>query len=346
MLRKLICALIPLAVLAIIPVMVLASNAETSSGITGNFDLVDSKPQFFGDLWFEKTVNQIEIDILAEGYAASAVNSLGKAIGAVSYENEKYQPKKITVIFDTETQTPTSISYTYAADKEAYAWLYDGMNETIGEAHYQEAYTEKQNTYSVEYSEALLWQGTNYQFKLNAEGGDKTAGIYQVQTGRNSFVFTTSYDGNLNAATDKAKGLISAASNRTTPKPTTKPRSVRLDVEIASVRIGKDSIGNPEVFVVFKNTSKNETIDRIDFSVRCYDAYGAEIKPYGFYDWTDNFYDDKELRPGRTTSSDWRWTIYGVEGTKSVKIAISKYHTTSGKTVEVPTESLVWKSYK
>lgn len=344
MIRKPIYALILLAMLIIIPGTVSASNADATGEITENFGLVESKPQFFGELWFEKTVTQVEKDILAAGYSASAINSMGRAIGVVGYENANYQPKKISVIFDTTTQTPTSISYTYAADKEAYAQLYDGMNENLGEADYQEAYSEKRNTYSLDHGEALLWQGTDYQFKLNAEGGETLSGIYQVQTGRSSFVFTASYDGNLNAAIDKAEGLISSV--QATPKPTAKPRPAHLEVEIASVRIGEDTIGNPEIYVVFKNTSKTETIDRIDFSVRCYDAYGAEIKPYGFYDWTDNFYDDKELRPGRTTSSDWRWTIYGVEGTKSVKIAISKYHTTSGKTVEVPAESLVWKSYK
>lgn len=344
MIRKSVCTLILFAALAIIPSLILTSDAKASSEITENFSLVESKPQFFGKLWFEKTVPQIEKDIFAAGYSASAINSMGKKIGVISYENANYQPTKISVIFNTSTQMPTSISYTYAADKEAYAQLYAGMNENLGEADYQEAYSEKRNTYSLEHGEALLWQGTDYRFKLNAEGGETLSGIYQVQTGRSPFVFTASYNKNMKDAINKADGLISSV--RATPNPTAKPRPVHLEVEIASVRIGEDTIGNPEIYVVFKNTSKTETIDRIDFSVRCYDAYGAEIKPYGFYDWTDNFYDDKELRPGKTTSSDWRWTIYGVEGTKSVKIAITKYHTTSGKAVEAPTDTLVWNTYK
>lgn len=120
---------------------------------------------------------------------------------------------------------------------------------------------------------------------------------------------------------------------------------VVLDVSIDSIKIGENSIGTPEVYVVLKNCSADLTIDRVDFLVKCYDAYGDLIKPYGRYTYTSCFYDDK-IKPGYKSPSHWRWTLYDCDGTDSVNIAIEKYHATDGTTVSVPDDQLAWVEFE
>ena len=123
-----------------------------------------------------------------------------------------------------------------------------------------------------------------------------------------------------------------------TPRPTPTINPEIYKIAISSLRIGKNSIGDPELYVIFKNNS-TYTIDRIDFNVICYDAYGSKIKGYNYYDSTDCYFDDRNIKPGGKTPSDHHWTLYGFDGTKAVDIVITSYHTTNGITVRVP-ESL------
>ena len=130
-----------------------------------------------------------------------------------------------------------------------------------------------------------------------------------------------------------------------TVKPTATPiPSVSLPFEIASVSIKKNSIGTPELFVVFRNTGK-KSIDRIDFAVECYDVYGNIVKGYGYYDYTTCYFESGIIGPGRSTPTDHRWTLYGFDGTRNVKIAITRYHLTDGTSVTIPENRWVWKKY-
>ena len=136
---------------------------------------------------------------------------------------------------------------------------------------------------------------------------------------------------------------VSTSPNHTT-KPTPIPTPVIMDVSIYSVRLGENSIGKPEIYARFTNTSTSETIDRVDFYIECYDAYGDLIKSYNHYDMIDCFYDER-INPGKTSSSDHYWTIFGCEGVKTIKIAIHRYHTTKGKTVSLSDSQLMWETY-
>lgn len=129
-------------------------------------------------------------------------------------------------------------------------------------------------------------------------------------------------------------------SPRSNPTPTPKP--VKVEVGIASVRKVRDSHFRLQLFAQFKNNS-NKSIDRIDFYVNCYDAYG---------DWIGGgncVYDYKTLSPGKTSDSSYYW--YNNTGSnqwvnvKTVKIAVTKYHFTDGTTVTVPENQYQWKTY-
>lgn len=123
--------------------------------------------------------------------------------------------------------------------------------------------------------------------------------------------------------------------------PDVSPIPNHLDVSISSVKIGENSIGSPEIHVVLKNESSTLTIDRVDFRIKCYDAYGDLIKLYNRYTYSACFYDGT-LKPGYKSPENHRWTIYDGDGTRTVQVAIEKYHATDGTTVSVPEDQLEW----
>lgn len=121
-----------------------------------------------------------------------------------------------------------------------------------------------------------------------------------------------------------------------TPKPTAK---VSCEISIASVKLDSSSV-IPDLYVVFKNDSK-VAVDRIDFEVKCYDAYGSQIKGYGIYDSTECFY-DQTIQSNQTSRFDYRWYLNGWDGIKSVEIAITRYHKINGKAVIIPEDQRKW----
>ena len=99
-----------------------------------------------------------------------------------------------------------------------------------------------------------------------------------------------------------------------------------------------------EAYITLHNNS-SVTVDRIDFYVRCFDAYGNQIKGYGIYDVSCCFYDEI-IKAGKSSPSDIYWGLYGFNGTKRIEVAVFSYHTLSGTTVEIPEDQIFWKSFK
>lgn len=122
------------------------------------------------------------------------------------------------------------------------------------------------------------------------------------------------------------------------------PTPVELKLRIESVKIKQNSIGVPELYARFTNTGSS-SIDRFDFLVECYDRYGEVIKGHGIYNYSSCYFEGSILSPNATSSKDYYWTLYGCNGTVSVKIAITKYHTTNGQTVEIPEDQYRWKKF-
>ena len=120
-------------------------------------------------------------------------------------------------------------------------------------------------------------------------------------------------------------------------------RAIVIPIKITDVSITKNSIGIPELSLRLTNGG-SDYIDRVDFLVRCYDAYGDRIKGYDYYDRTQCYYDDI-LEPQKSSGIRY-WTLYGFEGTRKVEIAIVKYHVITGGTVEIPENELVWRPFR
>ena len=106
-------------------------------------------------------------------------------------------------------------------------------------------------------------------------------------------------------------------------------------VEIHNIRIGKNSIGTPELYVQFKNTS-DKKIEALSFYGICFDAYGDLM-----YSGIDCSYEEGIL-PGKSSDSSWHWTLYGFNDARSFKLAVYKYKLAGETTVEIPESRLVW----
>lgn len=132
------------------------------------------------------------------------------------------------------------------------------------------------------------------------------------------------------------------------PRPTATPKYITSNtnynpytqVRIASARVERNSYGVPELYIRFSNDGVKQ-IDRIDFRVKCYDAYGDRI-----LDYAEGFYEATVLRPWQTSSPDSYWTLYGFSGTRSVEIAVFRYHCTDGTSLRIPDEELCWVKFQ
>ena len=197
-------------------------------------------------------------------------------------------------------------------------------------------------------SETRFWpvsKGITYQLS-----GDIISGAYKtdhcfltsVQKGTRPFSLFVTSDSKVRLIATPTPKPTAKPTRRPTAKPTVAPK-IGNAITIASVSLGSDSIGNPALYVVFKNNS-GATVDRIDFTVECYDVYGRLIKGYGYYDESNCFYDGR-ISQGRKSDSSQRWMFYGFDGIKSVRIAITDYHTLNGKSVHVPRSSWDYTKY-
>ena len=154
-------------------------------------------------------------------------------------------------------------------------------------------------------------------------------------------------DGDEGYVLQRTVASVSTTGASPTASPTPKvvaSTPVPIVLRIESVTIKQNSIGIPELYARFTNTGSS-SIDRFDFLVECYDRYGEVIKSYGIYDYSSCYFEDSILSPNATTSKNYYWTLYGCNGTVSVKIAITKYHTTNGMTVEIPEDQYQWKKF-
>ncbi len=127
------------------------------------------------------------------------------------------------------------------------------------------------------------------------------------------------------------------AEEKTTIKETTTVTEVEVEnpLSIEKIKIDKNLIGVPEVYVTVKNNG-TQTIDAYDLIIKCYDTYGEEVKGFGTRDYFSATSTDVSVGPGKTFGSNAYWTLNGYDTTKYVEIAIVKLHTEDGTTIEIP----------
>lgn len=111
-----------------------------------------------------------------------------------------------------------------------------------------------------------------------------------------------------------------------------------IDISITGLKF--NSAGTPELYLRFTNTGDKDVI-AFDFYVRCYNAYGDQIKGYGRYDVFHGT-DQDTLYAGHTSEANVYWNLFGFDNVKSVSVAIVKYKIVGEDTVEIPESEYVW----
>ena len=117
-------------------------------------------------------------------------------------------------------------------------------------------------------------------------------------------------------------------------------------VSVVPVEMTEDLVGTPKLFLLIQNNGV-DTIDRVDFKMKLYDVYGDEIKGNASIFGGDNtcFY-NKEIKPEKQKQKKIEISLYSYIGVKYVEIAVCKYHTTKGETIEAPDQMLEYKKYE
>lgn len=329
-------------IMVILAIMVLGvcGIAFGEESLAVQFDI--NNPMHIIETWFGADINEVEKMIKDSGYQDDDLNALiGRSLGFLTYTSAKQQAKSISLFVNKDTSIVNRVSLTYNPDKEVFSAISEQLESELGEPRLRAAYVGEYMGQTATFSEALIWQKDNLEISIYASGdaGDDSD-IYHVQNGKALFVLNIEEPSD----EDSAKEIVSEAVEILVT-PTPKPVPVDMKVAVYSVNIGKNSIGTPDIEVRFIN-NESSSVDRIDFAIRGYDAYGKLVKGYGVYDYTTCFYDNKPIAKGKTSESGWSWTLYGFDGIKTVEIAITSYHTTSGKSVEANENQYVWVPYK
>jgi len=131
----------------------------------------------------------------------------------------------------------------------------------------------------------------------------------------------------------------------TTAEPTTSTKALVASLQITQVKAGKDVLGDNEVYVTVKNTGDFE-IDSFDVTVMCYNAYGERLK---YYTWGDYNYSGTvskcSIAPGKAYNNA-TFTLFGYDTATEFYVAITRFHTTAGETVTIPSNDWDYQGVK
>lgn len=328
-----------LIILALV-VFGVCSIVSGEESLAVQFDI--NNPMHVVETWFGADVNDVENVLKDAGYQEDYLNALiGRSIGFLTYTSTKSPAKTISLFINKDTSLVNRVSLMYNPDKEVFSDLSEKLESTLGEPTLRAAYVGEYMGQTATFSEALVWQKDNLEITIYASGdSENDTDIYHVQNGKATFVLNIQDP----SIEDPAKEELSEAIEILIT-PTPKPAALEMKVAVYSVNVGKNSIGSPDIEVRFIN-NESSSVDRIDFAIRGYDAYGKIVKGYGVYDYTTCFYDNKPIAKGKISESGWSWTLYGFDGIKTIEIAIISYHMTSGKSVEANENQYVWVPYK
>ena len=241
----------------------------------------------------------------------------------ITYENSNMSISMIQANYDSETFIIDKLVMYCKASSDV-RLLVENLSKEYGEGKF--------GLVSGVEGIAQYWAGDKYTYFIAYNGS-----FDDVVAGKLDYVFLA-FD-------------MVMPSKTTTPKPTELPTpepkptpQVRSNIVVTNATLTRNSAGTDEAYITLKNKLK-VSVDRVDFYVKCYDAYGNLIKGYNYYDVSSCFYDEI-IKPGESSDKDIYWGLYGFSGTKSIEVAIVSYHTITGETIEIPEDQLFWKKFK
>ena len=118
----------------------------------------------------------------------------------------------------------------------------------------------------------------------------------------------------------------------------------RSDIQVASVRTGKSYTGALQLYIQLENIG-NSTIDRVDFHVKGWNAYGELVKYRGSNSEYVDCYYTSEIKAGKKMPSDWHYDFSALDGATKFAICVYRYHYKNGETVDISLSDQVWEMY-
>ena len=289
--------------------------------------------------WLGKPIESVAKDIEALGYKPIADNKTGlfKDVAWI-FTNESEAPMSISAWFDSDDRIVTRITNTYNKNAELFNQINQSLTKMFGQPRHTD-YKEEQTAGSISITfESLSWAQNSIGYLIGfTEKPDGTNGSMEA-TLKGDAGFSVSV---LKTSEAKAETLPTPTATQK-PRPTATPKPVNVEVAVYSVDIKDNRFGRKEFYIRFKNNS-SQTIDRIDFKVQGFNRYGERITSYIFD--TASFYYDEILQSGQITPDNYYYNNYYLNEATRIRIAITKYHTSSGYTIEVPESQLHWETF-
>lgn len=125
-----------------------------------------------------------------------------------------------------------------------------------------------------------------------------------------------------------------------TPAPTSVPDHVALEITEVNV---KDRHNIKTLSIKLQNHS-DATIDAFTIVYKPFNRYGEQLKGLlGLNDiYTAEWWKELAIKPGKSFSMGSYYWYLDDQTTVSVQVAISKYHSTDGVTVEIAPKDYIW----
>ena len=288
---------------------------------------------------FGKRVEDIVETVENLGYEPNPENETGILKNAAwEFTSDSLEPFSIVAWFNTEGRDVTRFVYKYSPDAELFKQIRESLNMLFGEATYQDYREERSEKRITITAESLSWKGVGIVFSIGFQkNNDGERGTLKAaEAGLCGFSVGIMPYEETNEKQPKETPEPTA-----TAKPTNTPEPVNVEIAVEKVTI-KQRNSTREFYIRLKNNS-NVTIDRVDFVVIGYNRYGEQLTRYNI-DRVLFYYDD-QVKPGKTTPENWRYSHYLLNEATKIKIAIQKYHFIDGRTIEIPEYQLKWSTY-
>ena len=291
---------------------------------------------FSADTWFDQTVEEVGKYLEKSGYKKADQNDLFKDV-VWQYTNASQAPNTVNVWFDSDDHIVDMVVCIFGKSPEMFEQLYQSLTMLYGEPEFVPEWEDKQERVTVTYAESYTWNAG--KVKYYASSGNKSDG----NVGSFSEVLKGNTDFTFRILQVEEEPSVPTATPTATPRPTATPKPVKVEVSIENVEIKDTRYGTREFYIRFRNNAA-VAVDRIDFLVQGYNRYG-ELLVQNRID-TVSFYYDDVLAPGKLIPTNYYYTHYMLNEATKIRIAIQKYHTADGKTIEIPEYQLKWETFE